>query len=75
MRDALGRDPKTRTATFSGTFRVWVDATGRVTRAKGADGNATAVLNGLQLPSAPPTDMPMPIVMRISASKPSTASR
>jgi len=75
LRDALGRNAATRNATFSGTFRVWVDGTGRITRAKGPDGNADTALTGLQLPAAPPSDMPMPINLRISASKPVSASR
>jgi len=70
-----------RTRSVSATFkvRIWVDSSGRVTRAKlsGSTGNDAAdralqseVLNGLQLQEPPPADMPMPIVMRITAKRP-----
>ena len=59
--------------------RVWPDANGRITRAQlvGSSGNSAVdqaiknqVLSGLQLPQAPPADMPTPIVLRITARKP-----
>jgi TonB family protein len=59
--------------------RVWPDSNGRIIRAQlvGSSGNSAVdqaiksqVLNGLQLPQAPPADMPTPIVLRITARKP-----
>lgn len=68
-----------RTAEMTVTVRVWVDSTGRVVRStlSGSSGRADVdsalkneVLTGLQLQSAPPEGMPMPIVMRITAKRP-----
>jgi outer membrane biosynthesis protein TonB len=59
--------------------RIWADATGRVNKAQlvGSTGNAELdnvlrheVLGGLRLPEPPPSDMPMPINLRISARQP-----
>jgi TonB family protein len=59
--------------------RVWVDSTGRVTRAslEGSAGDAATdaaitkeILTGLQMQGAPPEGMPMPIVMRLKATRP-----
>src|SRR5260370_38727827 len=56
-------------------MRIWVDNTARVTRAQlvGATGNPSLdsaitdkVLTGLQLKEPPPSDMPMPIVLRLT---------
>ncbi|RZJ80508.1 MAG: TonB family protein, partial [Brevundimonas sp.] len=69
----------TRNATMSLQVRVWPDSGGRITRAQlvGSSGNPAVdqairgqVLTGLQLPQAPPADMPTPIVLRITARKP-----
>lgn len=80
IRDALARNPSTRTATFSSlNVKIWVDATGRITRVQliGTSGNAAVdqairsrILTGLQLPQGPPADLPMPVNLRISARKP-----
>ncbi len=60
-------------------MRVWADGTGRIVKATlaGSTGRAdldralqNEILTGLQLESAPPEGMPMPIVMRISARRP-----
>lgn len=76
--ETLRRNAGTRSASFSMQVRVWADANGRITRAQplGTSGNASVdeaiksqVFTGLQLPEPPPTDMPMPINMRISARK------
>jgi len=79
IREALGSNPATRNASISGlTVRIWVDAAGQVTRAQlvGSSGNAAVdeairnrILTGLQLPQTPPSDLPMPINLRISARK------
>ena len=77
--DALRRNPATKSASMTLQVRVWPDANGRITRALlvGTTGNPAVdqaikdqVLTGLQLPEAPPADMPTPIVLRISARKP-----
>lgn len=81
IREALGRNPSTRSATMSVQVKVWADTNGRITRAQlvGTSGNPAVdqsikgqVLTGLQLPQAPPADMPMPINLRITARKPTT---
>lgn len=78
IKDALGRNASTRSASFSLQVRVWADSNGRITRAQlvGTSGNPAVdqsirnqVLTGLQLPEPPPAGMPMPINMRISARK------
>jgi len=75
--EKMRQNTRTRTASFKGLqIRIWVDATGRVTRVKliSTTGDAAIdaalqneVLTGLQLPSAPPAGMPMPIVLRVTA--------
>lgn len=81
IREALGRNAATRSATMSLQVKVWADTNGRITRAQlvGTSGNPAVdqsirnqVLTGLQLPQAPPADMPMPINLRITARKPTT---
>jgi periplasmic protein TonB len=81
IKEALLRNSKTRTASISGVrIRIWVDSTGRVTRAQLVDstGNPSLdsaitdnALTGLQLKEPPPSDMPMPIVLRVSTHRPS----
>ncbi len=79
IRQALSGNPSTRSATLSLQVKIWADTDGRITRAQlvGSSGNPAVdqsiknqVLTGLQLPQAPPSDMPMPINLRISARKP-----
>lgn len=74
--DALGRNAKTKKAKFSVEARIWADSNGRIIRATltGSSGDPAVdaalkedVLTGLQLREAPPADMPMPIVMRLTA--------
>ena len=76
---ALRNHRRTRSAKLSIKVRIWADSSGRVTRAslEGTSGDPATdsaitneILTGLQLPEAPPQDMPMPIVMRISAKRP-----
>lgn len=77
--DALRKNPRTHNAGFSVQIRVWPDSTGRIARAQlvGSTGD-TAVddaitneaLNGLQLQEPPPPNMPMPIVLRLTARRP-----
>lgn len=77
--DALRSCSATRSATLSIQVRIWADANGRITRALLVDSSGDSaldaavknnVLTGLQLPQAPPADLPMPITLRISARKP-----
>ncbi len=79
VKDALGRNGSTQKASFSMQVRIWADSTGRITKAilVGSSGSPAVdqaiknqVLVGLQLSEPPPAGMPMPITMRISASKP-----
>lgn len=76
--DALRGNGRVRTASLTVEARIWVDANGRIERARlaGSSGDsaldreiADGVLSGLQLPSAPPAGMKMPITMRITARK------
>ena len=77
--EALGKHRRTRSASLSVKVRIWADNTGRITRAtlEGTSGDPaidraiqSEILNGLQLQEPPPEDMPMPIVMRITAKRP-----
>jgi len=77
--DALRGNPATRTASMDIKVRIWADSTGRIFKARiqGSTGDPSLdaalqnnVLTGLQLSDAPPADMPMPIVMRLSAQRP-----
>jgi periplasmic protein TonB len=77
--DAVRRNGKTKFASGSRDVRVWVDSTGRITRATISGGGGESdvnvalnneVLTGLQFRDAPPANMPMPIVLRISAQRP-----
>jgi TonB family protein len=76
---ALRSHRATRSSTLSIKARIWVDGSGRVTRAslEGSSGDREVdqalqqeILSGLQLPDPPPEGMPMPIVMRINAARP-----
>lgn len=79
IRDALGKNSHTRTASFRDDVRIWVDRAGRITRAKlisstGDPATDDAIknnaLNGIMLSDPPPTGMPMPIVIRITELRP-----
>ncbi len=76
---ALRTHRATRASSLSIKARIWVDGSGRVTRAtlEGSSGDREMdqaiqqdILTGLRLPDPPPEGMPMPIVMRISAARP-----
>ncbi|MEI8388024.1 MAG: energy transducer TonB [Verrucomicrobiota bacterium] len=76
---ALRNHKKTRSAALDVKVRIWVDATGRVTRAtvSGTSGKPDLdaairdeILSGLQLQNPPPDGMPMPIVIHLSATRP-----
>lgn len=77
--DALRTHKKIKTASLTIEVRVWADTTGRITRVRLAQSTGDPELDraiseealaNLQLPDVPPADMPMPIVMRISAKRP-----
>lgn len=75
---ALKRDPRTKNATFSGRVAITADATGRIVGVKPIGSMATPpvkaaisdVLTGLQFPESLPSDMPMPIQLKIDDGKP-----
>lgn len=76
---ALRNHRLTRTASMKLTARIWVDPSGRVSRAviEGSSGDREIdraleqeILNRISLGDAPPEGMPMPIVMRINAKRP-----
>jgi outer membrane biosynthesis protein TonB len=77
--EALRRNAKTHDASLHVKVRIWSDNTGRITRAvlSGTSGDPSLdeairdeVLTGLVLPEAPPSDMPMPIVLRLNEQRP-----
>jgi len=76
---ALRNNKKTRAASLDMKVRIWVDATGKVTKVNlsGSSGDASTdralkeeILAALQFDTPPPEGMPMPIVMRLSAKRP-----
>lgn len=76
---SIRRHSKTRSASLTVVARIWVDETGRVTRAtlSGTSGDPSVdnaltneVLTGLQLQSPPPAGMKMPINLRLTARAP-----
>ena len=81
VEQALLQNNKTSTALIVGVLvRIWIDNTGRVTRAQLPVSTANPlldsaitneVLTGLQLKEPPPSDMPMPIVLRVTTHHPS----
>ncbi|MBJ7390301.1 MAG: TonB family protein, partial [Chthoniobacterales bacterium] len=76
---AMRNNKVTRSARLDLKARIWLDPTGRVTKAtlEGSSGDPKVdralemeILSGLQFSDPPPEGMPMPIVMRINASRP-----
>jgi hypothetical protein len=77
---ALRAHPKTRNVVLQVQVRLWADNTGRVSRVElvksTGDSEIDAVIRGevlagITLRQPPPTDMPMPMVARITARRPS----
>ncbi|MGF1655524.1 MAG: energy transducer TonB [Verrucomicrobiales bacterium] len=77
--EAMRSHPQVKSSTMRIEVRVWADDTGRITRAQlvNSTGDPSLdrtmrddLLTGLRLAEPPPEDMPMPIVMRLSASRP-----
>lgn len=76
---ALKGNAATKTAALKCEASLWSDSTGRITKAvlKNISGDSkvaqtmdSSILEGFQLPEAPPVGMPMPINMRISIERP-----
>jgi periplasmic protein TonB len=76
--DAMRRNSKLKNSSMSIVVRIWADGTGRIIKTKlsGTTGDNVLdevlkndILLGLQLKESPPSDMPMPIVMRITAKR------
>ena len=79
IQEALGKNPRTRNASFRFVARIWPDTTGRIRRVdlKGSSGDPSIdalikgdILTGFQLQEAPPAGMPMPIVLRLTGRRP-----
>jgi periplasmic protein TonB len=78
LNQALHANKKTTNASFQVTTRVWVDATGLVTRVVVApSGNdvidaaiRNEVLAGMKFSAPPPAGMPMPIVISLTGQQP-----
>ena len=78
---ALQQNPDTRNSAFKVDVKIWANQIGRVTKAVLASSTGDThldnilqndILTGLQLEQAPPSNMPMPIVLRISARRPNS---
>lgn len=75
--DAVRNDTRARGVNLSVVARIWPDSTGRIARAKVSGGGNSPVeattldniLTGIQLPDPPPSDMPLPIIMRLSVAQ------
>lgn len=59
--------------------RIWPDSTGRITKVRiaGSTGDPALdaaiqdeILPGVQMADPPPADLPLPIIMKISAQRP-----
>ena len=79
IEEALRNNPHTRDASARIQIKIWPDKTGRITRVDldGSTGDPVVdsaikneVLNGLQLQEPPPADLPLPIVLRLTARRP-----
>ncbi|HVQ67642.1 MAG TPA: energy transducer TonB [Bradyrhizobium sp.] len=77
---AIRANPRTRNMATQIQVRLWADATGRVTRVTISPSTGDAeldaiirdeVLGRLTLREPPPRDMPMPVVTRVTARRPS----
>jgi outer membrane biosynthesis protein TonB len=77
---ALRANEKTRNAATQVQLRIWADGTGRINRVELASSTGSAeldatirndVLGRLTLREPPPSDMPMPMVTRVTMRRPS----
>lgn len=80
IESALRSNRRTRNASMQVQIRLWADGSGRVTRVQlvSSTGDAeldaairSEVFGGLVLREPPPKDMPMPMVTRVTARRPS----
>jgi outer membrane biosynthesis protein TonB len=80
IEDAMRKNNKTKNASARTVLRVWCDASGHIERVQLVSSTSDAevdraieheVLGGMTLRQPPPKDMPMPIVVRMSARRPS----
>ena len=80
IESALRANPRTRNAVLQVQIRLWADATGHVSRVQLVSSTGDAeldaiirneVLGSLTLREPPPKDMPMPMVTRVTARRPS----
>ncbi len=80
IQSALRANPRTRNAVMQVRVRLWADSSGRVSRVELASSTGDSeldniirndVLGSLVLREPPPKDMPMPMVARVTASRPS----
>jgi hypothetical protein len=78
--EALRQHNKTKNADLRIRLRIWPDASGRIERVVLGDSSGdpaideaikNEVLSGLRLSEAPPSGMPLPIVLRVTARRPS----
>ncbi|NVO18004.1 MAG: TonB C-terminal domain-containing protein [Rhodoplanes sp.] len=79
LEQALRSNPKTKNAVMQVQVRVWADSSGRISRivlvsstgsADVDDAIRNEVMAGIVLREPPPADMPMPMVTRITARRP-----
>lgn len=76
--DAMRRHQRLKNSTMSIVAKVWIDSTGRITRATTqSTGDAALdaalrdeILNGMQLSGPPPEGMKMPVNLKLSARRP-----
>ena len=77
--ESMRSNRKTRSANLVVNARVWLDASGKITRAELVDSSGNAamddvlkreILMGTQLSDAPPRGMRMPIPLRLTARRP-----
>ena len=77
---ALRANERTRHAVLQVQVRLWSDSTGRINRVQLASSSGNPdldavirdqILGAMTLREPPPKDMPMPIIMRLSAQQPS----
>jgi protein TonB len=77
--DSMRRHNKLKHASMNNiTARVWIDSTGRITRAETqSTGDAALdaalrneILNGMQLSGPPPEGMKMPVNLKLNARRP-----
>lgn len=79
LESALHANRRTRNASMQVQIRIWADGSGRVTRVQLASSTGDAELDAVirdevfasfVLREAPPKDMPMPLVTRVTARRP-----